>query len=141
MTTGRRRSSQTWIRRRRILCRPPSVSSASLTRRSWRMPTYVGSTWGPLVRTTRGGTSSRSWGKPCPTPPPMQAAVRGSMVEVSTDLPSSVAPLVMRASGKARVVHFRFWIVTGTAAPRVRAVVQAATGALRTLPGGLEDPR
>ena len=39
--------------------------------------------------------------------PPMQAAVRGSIVEVSTDLPSSVAPLVMRASGKAQGVHFR----------------------------------
>ena len=37
------------------------------------------------------------------------------MVEVSTDLPSSVAPLVMHASGKARGVHFRPWIVTGAA--------------------------
>ena len=42
-----------------------------------------------------------------PHPPPMQAAIRGSMVEVSTDLPWSVAPLVMRASGKAREVHFQ----------------------------------
>ena len=54
-------------------------------------------------------------GAALPHPPPMQAAVRGSMVEVSTDLPSSVAPLVMRASGKARGVHFRPWIVTGAA--------------------------
>ena len=46
-------------------------------------------------------------------PPPMQAAVRGSKVEVSADLPSVVAPLVMRAGGKARGVHFRPWIVTG----------------------------
>ena len=48
-------------------------------------------------------------------PSPMQATVRGSMVEVSTDLPSSVAPLVMRASGNARGVHLRPWIVTGAA--------------------------
>ena len=54
-------------------------------------------------------------GAALPHPPPMQAAVRGSMVKVSTDLPSSVAPLVMRASGKARGVHFRPWIVTGAA--------------------------
>ena len=54
-------------------------------------------------------------GAALPHPPPMQAAIRGSMVEVSTDLPSSVAPLVMRASGKARGVHFRPWIVTGAA--------------------------
>ena len=46
-------------------------------------------------------------GAALPHPPPMQTAVRGSMVEVSTDLPSSVAPLVMRASGKARGMHFR----------------------------------
>ena len=45
----------------------------------------------------------------------MQVAVRGSKVEVSADLPSSVAPLVMRASGKARGLHFRPWIVTGAA--------------------------
>ena len=51
-----------------------------------------------------------------PHPPPMQAAVRGSMVEVSTDLPTKVAPLVLRASGKAwGGVHFRPWIVTGSA--------------------------
>ena len=45
-------------------------------------------------------------GAALPHPPPMHAAVRGSKVEVSADLPSSVAPLVMRASGKARGVHF-----------------------------------
>ena len=45
----------------------------------------------------------------------MQVAVRGSKFEVSADLPSSVAPLVMRASGKARGLHFRPWIVTGAA--------------------------
>ena len=50
-----------------------------------------------------------------PHPQPMQAAIWGSMVEVSTDFPSSVALLVMRASGKARGVHFRPWIVTGAA--------------------------
>ena len=81
-------------------------------------------------------------GAALPQPQPMQAAVRGWMVEVSTDLPSSVAPLVMRASGKARGVHFRPWIVwRGLPAPNVLAVVQAATGAPRALPGGLEDPR
>ena len=53
-------------------------------------------------------------GAALPHPPPMQAAVRGSKVEVSADLPSPVAPLVMRASGKARV-HFRPWIVTRAA--------------------------
>ena len=52
-------------------------------------------------------------GAALPHPPPMQATVWGLMVEVSTDLPSSVAPLVMRASGKARGVYFRPWIVTG----------------------------
>ena len=50
-----------------------------------------------------------------PHPPPMQAAVRRSKVEVSANLRSSVAPLVMRNSGKARGVHFRPWIVTGAA--------------------------
>ena len=54
-------------------------------------------------------------GAALPHPPPMQAAVRGLMVEVSTDLSSSLAPLVMRASGKARGVHFRPSIVTGAA--------------------------
>ena len=54
-------------------------------------------------------------GAALPHPPPMQAAIGGSMVEVSTDPPSSVAPLVMRASGKDRGVHFRPWIVTGAA--------------------------
>ena len=52
-------------------------------------------------------------GAALPHPPPMQAAVRGSKVEVSADLPTSVAQLVMRASGKAPGVHFRPWIVTG----------------------------
>ena len=46
------------------------VPRGSWTRRSWRMPTCVGSTWEPLGRTTRGGTSGRSWGQPCPTPHP-----------------------------------------------------------------------
>ena len=50
-----------------------------------------------------------------PPPPPMQAEVRGSKVEASEDLPLSVAPMVMRASGKAQGVHFRPWIVTGAA--------------------------
>ena len=50
-----------------------------------------------------------------PHPPPMQAAVKGSKVEVSAGLPSLVAPLVMRASGKDRGVHFRLWIVAGAA--------------------------
>ena len=45
-------------------------------------------------------------GSALPHPPPMQAAVRGSKVSVSADLPSSVAPHVMRANGKARGVHF-----------------------------------
>ena len=45
----------------------------------------------------------------------MQAAVRGSKVEVSADLPLSVTPLVVRASGKAQGVHFQPWIVTGAA--------------------------
>ena len=54
-------------------------------------------------------------GAALPHPPPMQAAVRGSRVEVSADLPTKVVPLVMRASGKARGVHFRPSIVTGAA--------------------------
>ena len=54
-------------------------------------------------------------GAALPQPPPMQAAIRGSMVEVSTNPPSSVALLVLRASGKARGVHFRPWIVTSAA--------------------------
>ena len=54
-------------------------------------------------------------GAAVPHPQTMQAAVRGSKVEVSADLPSSVAPLVMRASGKARGAHFQPWIVTGAA--------------------------
>ena len=54
-------------------------------------------------------------GAALPHPPPMHAAVRGSKVEVSTDLPLSVALLVMHASGKARGVHFRPRIITGTA--------------------------
>ena len=54
-------------------------------------------------------------GAALPHPPPMQAAIRGSKVEVSVDLPSAVAPPVMRASGKARGVHIRPWIVTGGA--------------------------
>ena len=75
-------------------------------------------------------------GAAVPHPPPMQAAVQGSKVEVFADLPSSVPPLVMRASGKARGGplpaldrHGR-----GLPAPRVRAVVQAATGAPRPSP-------
>ena len=56
-------------------------------------------------------------GAALPHPLPMQAAVRvrGSKVEVSTDLPTEVAPLVLRASGKARGVHFRPRIVNGSA--------------------------
>ena len=52
-------------------------------------------------------------GAALPHPPPMQAAARGSMIEVSPHLLSSLAPLVMHASGKARGVHFGPWIVTG----------------------------
>ena len=51
-------------------CRPRSGSSAFWTRLSWRMPSYAGSTWGLLARTTPGGISSRSWGRLCPTPRP-----------------------------------------------------------------------
>ena len=54
-------------------------------------------------------------GPALPHPAPRQARVRGSKVAVSADLCSLVAPLVMRASGKAREVHFRPWIVTGVA--------------------------
>ena len=54
-------------------------------------------------------------GAALPHPPPMQAAVRGSGVEVSADFPSAVVPLVMHASGKARGVHFRRWIDTSAA--------------------------
>ena len=54
-------------------------------------------------------------GAALPHPPPMQAAVRGSKVELSADLPSAVVLLVMRLSGKARGVRFRPWIVTGAA--------------------------
>ena len=54
-------------------------------------------------------------GAALPYPPPMQAAVQGSKVEVSADLPTEVVPLVMHASGKARGVHFRPWIVTSAA--------------------------
>ena len=54
-------------------------------------------------------------GAAVPHPPFMQATVRGSKVEVSADLPLAVVPLVMRANGKARGVHFRPWIVTGAA--------------------------
>ena len=49
-----------------------------------------------------------------PHPLPMQAALRGSKVEVSPDLLTEVTPLVLHASGKARGVHFRPWIVTGS---------------------------
>ena len=54
-------------------------------------------------------------GAAVPHPPPMQAAARGSKVEVSAGLTSAVLPLVMRASGKAQDVYFRPWIVTGAA--------------------------
>ena len=37
-------------------------------RRSRRSPTYAGSGWVPLARTKPGSISSRSWGRPCPTP-------------------------------------------------------------------------
>ena len=53
-------------------------------------------------------------GAALPHSPPMQAAVSGSKFEVSADLPREVAPLVTRTSGKARDVHFRSWIVTGS---------------------------
>ena len=53
-------------------------------------------------------------GAALPHPPPMQAAVKGSKVEVSADLPTEVVPLALRASGKARGVHFRPWIITST---------------------------
>ena len=54
-------------------------------------------------------------GAALPHPPPMQAGIWGSRVEVSADLPTEVVPLVMRASGKARGAHFRQWIDTGAA--------------------------
>ena len=54
-------------------------------------------------------------GATLPHPPPMQAAVRGSRVEVLADLLTELVPLVMRSSGKARGVHFRPWIVMGAA--------------------------
>ena len=50
-----------------------------------------------------------------PHPPPMQAAVRGPKVEVAAELPTEVAPLVMRVSGKARGVYLQLWIVTRSA--------------------------
>ena len=50
-------------------------------------------------------------GAALPHAPPMQASVWGLIVECSTDLPIEVAPLVLCASGKARGVHFRPWIV------------------------------
>ena len=53
-------------------------------------------------------------GAALPHPPPM-ATVGGSKVEVSADLPTEVAPPVLRASGKARGVHFRPWIVSASA--------------------------
>ena len=54
-------------------------------------------------------------GAALPEPAPMEAAARGSRVEVSTDLPTEVVPLVRRASIKGRGLHFRPWIVTGVA--------------------------
>ena len=66
-----------------------SGSCASWTRRAWRMPTYVGSTWDALGRTTRGGTSSRSWGQPCPTPRPCKPR---SGVRRSKSPPTSPRP-------------------------------------------------
>ena len=39
----------------------------------------------------------------------------GSKVEVSVDLPTEVAPRVLRANGKAWGVHFVPWIVTSSA--------------------------
>ena len=59
-------------------------------------------------------------GAALPQPPPMQAAVRGSRVEFSAYVPTEVGPLVMRASGKARGVHFRPWIVAGTLCQSIR---------------------
>ena len=79
------------------------------------MPTCAGSLWVRSARTTPGGTSSRLWGGLASPPPPMEAAVLGSKGEVSADLPTEVALLVMRANGQARGVHFRPWIVTSAA--------------------------
>ena len=54
-------------------------------------------------------------GAALPHPPPMQAALQESRVEVSADLLTEIVPLVMRATGKARGVHFWPWIVMGAA--------------------------
>ena len=54
-------------------------------------------------------------GAALPHPPPMHVAVRGSRVEVSADLPIEVVPFVMGVNGKLRGIHFRPWIVKGTA--------------------------
>ena len=59
---------QTRTRRRLIPCQPQFQSSASWTRRSWRVPACVGSTWGSLVTTTCGGSSGPSRRQHCPTP-------------------------------------------------------------------------
>ena len=59
-----------------------------------------------------------------PQPAPMQAAVRGSKVEMSADQPTSLAPLPMRATGKARGVHFWPWIVTGASCQHLAFVLR-----------------
>ena len=46
---------------------------------------------------------------------PMQTALRGSKVEVSTDLPTEVPPEMLRTNDKPRGVQFRSWIVIGSA--------------------------
>ena len=50
-----------------------------------------------------------------PQPPPMHVAVQGSLAEVSTDIPTKVAPLLLRASGNPRGVRFHPCIVLGFA--------------------------
>ena len=48
-----------------------------------------------------------------PRPPPMQLAVRGSMVEVQMDLQADLAPSVIRSSGRVQGVTWRPFLGPG----------------------------
>ena len=75
------------------------------------MPTWVGSVFlrqGPRLAAPQAAHEG------APIAPTANASgSRGAKGEVSADLSIEVPPLVMRASGKARGIHFRPWIVMG----------------------------
>ena len=89
----------------RDFCVPDPVLLANAHVRRLHVGAFAKDQAWPHLRLLRGAA--------LPNPPPMEAAVRGSRVEVLADLPTEVLPLVMRASGKARGVHLRRWLVTG----------------------------